>query len=202
MLFLIKAPDVVTADLVDQQIVPIANLTGQMTIKKVGKAKPAVYELSFQQAPISVFAAIPEDGVVIIGPKRDAVEASAKAKAKVDADLKNLIGKRSDKDFIFAAGIKGKGDDRESFVGNLVLDKDVSGKFTATAPSTDKAKEWKDKADEGVTEAVDKLKELLGDGAANIKAELEKIKAKQDGKTVTLEGKIPGAVFEKLLAKE
>ena len=203
-LFLIKTDEGINAEAVEG-VVQLINLgaQGQVKIKKVGKAKAALFEVSLQQPPVTFFAAIPEGGLIIIGAKRDGVEAVAKGKeAKIDAQLKTLIGKRNDKDFIFAAGVKGKGDERETFVSNLVLDKDISGKFVANAASTEKAKEIADKVNETIGEAVEKLKDQLGDGAKGIKAELDKIKAKQDGKTVTLEGKLPGTALEKLLTKD
>jgi hypothetical protein len=203
-LVLVKCDEAVTPELVEG-FVPLINASaqGQLKIEKMGEGKTAIFAVTPQQAPITFYVALPEAGVVCFGGDKAPVEAALKGKeGKVDPDLKKLLEKRDAKDFVFAAGVKGKGDERETYVGNLVLDKDVTAKVNAIAPTAEKAKAWAEKFNEGVGEAVGKIKENLGEGAKDLKDQLEKIKATADGKTVTLDAKIPGAVLEKLLAKD
>jgi hypothetical protein len=202
-LVLVKCDEAVTAEMVEG-FVPLINLgaQGQLKIEKTGEGKNAIFEVAPQQAPVKFYVALPEAGVVCLGAKKGAIETAIKAKdVKINPELKTLIAKRADKDFIFAAGVKGTGDARESYVGSLVLDADISAKVNATAGSADKAKEIVEQVNSGVADIVEKITETLGDGGKGLKAELEKIKAKADGKNVTLEGKISGSEIQKLLKK-
>jgi hypothetical protein len=203
-LVLVKCDEAVTPELIEG-FVPLINASaaGQLKIEKMGEGKTAIFAVTPQQAPITFYVGLPEAGLICFGGDKAPVEAAMKGKeGKVDPDLKKLLEKRDAKDFVFAAGVKGKGDERETYIGNLVLDKDISAKVNATAPTAEKAKAWAERFDEGVGEAIGKIKENLGEGAKDLKDQLEKIKANADGKTVTLDAKIPGAVLEKLLAKD
>jgi hypothetical protein len=199
-LVLIKTDEGVTPEMVEG-FVPLINLQGggQMKIKKVNKGEGAVFEMTMAQGPKFYFA-MPAAGVIAIGGQQKSIEAAVAAKeAKVNPELKKMIEKRDPKDFIFAAGLKGKGAEAESFVASLVLDKDLTGKMTGTAATEEKAKEMAAKANEGIGEAAGQITGALGDAGMGLKGEIEKFKARAEGKNVILEGKITGESVLKLL---
>jgi hypothetical protein len=199
---LVKASPVVTPEVV-QGFVPMIQATGQLKVKtsKVGNA--TVYELTAPQQPQPFYASVPEAGVILLGASKEAVEGAAKAAGgKISAELKGLIGKRTAKDFVFVAGVKGKGDAKETIVGSLVLDKDISGSLTGTFATPEEAKQKADELSKQVEQMVDGLKGLLGDQANAFKPQLDAMKAPASGKTVSFKGTVPGGVVEKLLAKD
>jgi hypothetical protein len=155
--------------------------------------------MQVQQAPVTAFLAIPEPGVIVITMSKEgcekAIEQSAgKGDAKVSADLTKLLADRNTSDFVFFAGAKGKGDDKEVTVGKLLLDKDIAGKMKVTFATEEKAKKEGEDLKSNLENALEKVKEILGDK--------KDAKTKVDGKTVSGEFAIPGSVIEKLLAKD
>ena len=179
----------------------------QIKIKQHKTGKIAIYEMQVQQAPVTAFLTIPEPGVIVIAMSKEgcekAIEQSAgKGDAKVNAELTKLIADRNTSDFVFFAGAKGKGDDKEVTVGKLMLDKDIAGKMKVTFATEEKAKKEGEELKSNLDNALEKVKEILGDKKDAIKAITDKTKTKVDGKTVTGEFAIPGSVIEKLLAKD
>jgi len=202
VLILVKCADAVTPELIEG-FAPMINATGQVKLKQSKAGKTTVYELAVPQNPQPFFAAVPANGVICLSPSKDAIESAVKASAsKLDPELKKLVGKRSDKDFVFVATVKGKGDARETVVGSLVLDKDITGKVTGTFGSAKEAQEKADELTNQVKQMVDGLKGLLGDQAKTLGPQLDRMKAMANDKTVTFEGTIPGGVVEKLLEKD
>jgi hypothetical protein len=204
VLVLVKASDQLTPEMVDG-FAGLAGQTGQLKLNKTKAGRATVYEINVPQQPQAIFATVPEAGVLIFGVSKEAIEAAAKAggDAKIDAGLKDLIAKRdAAKDFVFFAGAKGKGDGRETFVGSLVLDRDISGRMRGTFATPEEAKQKADELNQNLAKMVGGLKDALGDKAQDLKGQLDSMKATVSGKTVNFEGKLPGTVVEKLLAKE
>jgi len=201
VLILVRCHEAVSPELVSG-FMPQIKATGQLKVNESKVGKATVYEITVPQQNQTFFAAVPEAGVICVGMKKAAVETAVQATAsKVSPALKALIAKRSDKDFVFAAAVKGTGDARQTFVADLVLDKDISGKITATFASEQEAKEKAEEISNQVKQAVDGLKGMLGD-SKDLTAQLDKMKATASGKTVSFNGTIPGGVVEKLLAKD
>jgi hypothetical protein len=202
---LIKAPEQVTGDAVEAGIKMVPQ--DQVKIKQHKSGKSSIYEVQVPQAMATAFLTIPEPGVIVVTMSKEgcekAIEQSAgKGDAKVNADLTKLISDRNTNDFVFFAGIKGKGDDKEVTVGKLLLDKDIAGKMKATFATEEKAKKEGDELKSNLENALEKVKEMLGDKKDLIKAITDKTKTQVDGKTVSGEFAIPGSVIEKLLAKD
>ena len=201
-LVIIKCSEAVKPELIEG-FIPFINNSGQAKVKSTKVGKTTVYELSAPTQPQPVFAAVPEAGIICIGVSKTSVESAVKAaSAKVDPELKGLMGKRADKDFLFVAAVKGKGADRQTVVGSLVLDKDISAKVNATFGSAQEAKEKADELTQHLKQMTEGLKGMLGDKAKDVSAQLDKMKATVNDKTVSFDGTIPGAVVEKLLAKD
>lgn len=179
----------------------------QAKLTKHEKAgKPTIYEIEIEQIGKSAFIAVPEAGVVTIGgTKANVTEALAKVKsskpAKLDKQLQELIAKRNPNDFFFMAGIKGADEDREVSFASLALDKDVSGRFNVTYENDAKAKAGAQQIEQGVTHATEMLKNWLGDSDKALTEAIEKVKAKSDGKKVSVSLTLPGSAVENLLKK-
>jgi len=174
--------------------------------KHAKEGRPTVYEIEVEQVGKSMFIAVPEPGVVALGgTKATVVGALDRTKsskpAKLDKQLQELITKRNPNDFFFMAGIKGSDEDREVSFASLALDKDVSGRFNVTYENDAKAKAGAQQIEQGVTQATEMLKGWLGDGDKALNEALEKVKAKSDGKKVSVSLTLPGSVVEKLLKK-
>ncbi len=174
--------------------------------KHAKEGRPTVYEIEIEQVGKAVFVAVPEPGIVALGGnKASVVEALGRTKAsksaKIDKQLKELIAKRDPNDFFFMAGIKGSDEDREVSFASLALDKDVSGRFNVTYENEAKAKAGAQQIEQGVTQATEAIRGWLGDGDKALNEALEKVKAKSDGKKVSVSLTLPGGVVEKLLQK-
>ena len=176
--------------------------------EKVGKATVYVIELPAPQEQ-TIYAAVLEEGILAASTDKETLEkalavASGKAKPKVDEDLAKLITKRSPKDFLFVAGVKGADDDEQKFIGKLTLDKDVSGQLVTTFTSADKAKEFVKETNDHLSGFADTLKGFSGQhkDLKPILDQLAKTRAKASDKTVTVTVKLTGDSVEKFLKEK
>lgn len=198
MLLLIKCSDQVQPDMV-KALAPMLKQVPQIKLETHEKGDKTIFEISAQGQ--SFFVAVPEAGVIAFSLSKDLIEKSVKGgNSGPSADMKKLIAKRAKNDFLFVAA--GKQDEIESAVARLVLNQDINGDMSVTYTSADKAKEEAEQANKKLGEFANQLKSMLGGQAKEVAPVLEKMKAKADGKTVTGTLAIPGAVVEKLLAKE
>jgi hypothetical protein len=198
---LIKCPPAVTPETVEA-ITQLAATQPQVKLKRHKVGKSTVYEIQLPppQQDKSVFAAVPEPGVICFGMSKAVIEQAVAGKGGLGATIKPLAAKRTPKDFLFVAVAGGK--DGEVGHGNLVLDKDISGGLNITYADAAKAKEQAEEMNNSLKSFADSIASMLGDKAKDVKPVLEKMKASATGKTVNGQFAIPGAVVEKLLAKE
>jgi hypothetical protein len=204
---LIKVPNEVTADAVAAmtKFVP----PGQMKIKEHKKDQARIFE--FEMPPpavgVALFLLVPEPSVLCLSLSKETAEASVdraagKTKSEIKPELAALIAKRKPTDFVFAAGIKGSGDEKEMTVGSIVLTQDISGQASVTYATEEKAKAQADELKRNIDSMTAQLKEFLSDKKDVLDAVLQKLKTKHDGKTVSAEFVIPGTAIEKMLAKD
>jgi hypothetical protein len=204
VLILVKCPPAVTPETVEAMS-RLAEGNPQVKLKRHKKGKAIVYELQVPQQEQTIFAAVPEPGVVAVGMSKESVEKAVQGgdKAGLGESLKKLVAERKPTDFLFVAVSGGA---KESGVkagyGSLILDKDISGNLTVTYNDAKKAKEAASEMNESLTTFADKLKDLLGTKAKEVQPLLDTMKAKTAGATVTAQFAVPGQVIEKLLAKE
>jgi hypothetical protein len=205
MVVVIKVPDAVTGEALEAMTKFIPQ--DQLKSKQYKKDKVTIHEFEVQQAPVTMFVLVPEPGVICLTMNKESAEkaagrANGDSKPTANAELDKLRAKRKPTDFLFAAGIKGDGDEREIMLGSLVLDKDVSGSMTMTYGTEEKAKKEAEELSSHLDSAKEKLKEWLSDKKDALNAILEKAKTKRDGKTVSAEFSVSGSTIEKLLAKD
>jgi hypothetical protein len=205
--FAIKVPQEVTAEAVEAIVKFIPK--EQVKSKTHKKDKTNIYELEPQQSPIpiSLFLLVPEPGVICLTLAKESAEAtvdraSGNGKSGAKEELAKLMAERKTSDFVFFASVKGEGDDKEVTVGKVTLDKDIGAAMRVTYASAEKAKKNGEELKSNLNEALDKVKEFLGDKKDAAKAITDRAKTKVDGKTVSAEVGIPGSVIEKLLAKD
>jgi len=204
VLILIKCPKEVTEETAEA-ISTLAGLTGQVKVQKHKLTKGTVFEVKMPQPQNqSVFVAVPEAGVLCFAIQKEMIEkALSGAKGGMSEKIKPLVAKRTPRDFLFVAVAGGKDDSAiKTGYGSLVLDKDISGSLTVTYGSADKAKEAAKEMNDSLSSFADTIKGALGDKADDVKPVLDKMKASVSGATVTGQFTVPGAVIEKLLAKD
>ncbi len=204
-LILVKCIPIVTPEMVDA-VSRIAESQPQVKLKRHKKGKATVYEMEMPppHQGQAVFATVLEPGVVAFGLNKDMVEQAVGRtgkKSEVSEGLGKLIAKRADNDFVFVAANKGEGEGHESASGSLVLDKDVAVRFTVSYADAGKAKESAKEANETIGNLVEAATNAIGD-RPELKAALEKLNAKVEGRTVSISWTLPGAVIEKLLSKD
>jgi len=182
-----------------------ANLPFKLKKEKIGKATVFVIETQAPQEQ-TIYAAVLEDGILALSTDKETLEkalgvASGKAKPKIDEDLSKLITKRSPKDFLFVAGIKGEKDEEQKFIGKLTLDKDVSGQLVTTFQSADKAKDFAKETNDHLSQMADTLKGFAGEhkDLKPILDQIGKTRAKVEDKKVTVTVKLTGDSVEKFL---
>jgi hypothetical protein len=182
-----------------------AALPFKLKREKIGKATVYVVEMPAPQEQ-TVYLTVLEDGILAVSTDKETLEkalavARGKAKPKIDEDLAKLITKRSPKDFVFVAGVKGDEDDQQKFIGKLTLDKDVSGQLVTTFTSADKAKEFAKETNDHLSGFADMAKGFAGEhkDLKPILDQLIKTKAKASDKVVTVSVKLTGETIEKFL---
>jgi hypothetical protein len=204
VVILVKVPKEVTAEAVDAAIQFIPK--EQVKSKQHKKDKATIHEFEIPQAPVAIFAVVPEPGVVALSMSKESaemlVERAAGKKGEQNADFTKLMAQRKPTDFVFVTGIKGTGDDKEVMQGNLVLSKDITGQMSVTYATEEKAKKQGEEMKEGVASASEQLKGFLGDKKDLADTIINSIKTKIDGKTVSASMAITGPTVEKLLAKD
>jgi hypothetical protein len=212
ILILVKVPKAVDADAVDA-IVNAATAfialnpqaRDQVKLKRHKAGAKTLYEFEVQQQKDQpFFAAVPEAGVLAFATKKEPIEKAVTGKAAgLNDKLKPLVARRDAKDFLFVAVAGGKEDEGvKAGSGSLVLDKDISGSATITFTTPAKAKEAAEKMNDSLSSFADTIKGFLGDRAKEVQPVLEKMNASANGATVTGQFTVPGAVIEKLLAKD
>ena len=208
-LVLVKVPAEVNAQAVDAITRLIAlnpQVKQQLKLKRHKKGEQIIYELEVPQQDQTFFAAVPEPGVLCFGGTKEMVETAVDRAGKeggLNDKLKPLVAKRTPKDFLFVAVAGGADEDGiKAGHGSLVLDKDIAGRLSVTYTSPAKAREAAKEMNETLSSFADTLKDFLGDQAKQVQPILDKMKATADGATVTGQFTVPGAVIEKLLAKE
>lgn len=204
MVILVKVPKEVTAEAVDAavQFVP----KEQVKSKQHKKDKTTIHEFEVPQAPVAIFAVVPEPGVVAIAMSKESAEGlvdrAGGKKGEVNSEFAKLMAQRKPTDFVFMTGIKGTGDDKEVMQGNLVLNKDITGQMSVTYATEDKAKKEGEEMKQGVASMTEQLKGFLGDKKDLADSIINSIKTKVDGKTASASMAITGPTVEKLLAKD
>jgi hypothetical protein len=204
VLILVKCPPAVTPEGVEA-LSQLAQGNPQVKLKRSKAGKATIYEVQLPPPQDqSLYAAVPEAGVVCFGTNKEAVEKAAQGKGTggLKEDLKKLVAERKPTDFLFVAVGGAKDEGVKSGFGSLVLDKDISGSLTVAYTTPAKAKEAAAEMNDSLANFAETLKGILGDKANDVGPLLEKMKAKADGGTVTGQFAVPGQVIEKLLAKE
>jgi hypothetical protein len=172
-------------------------------IKKIKKSGGMVYAITAPQDERKVYITIPEEGLLHMAMNEELAEASFAPKGKPSEKLAAQMAKRESNDFLFVAAVGDGEADFTSMAANLVLDKDIAGRFNVDFKDEAKAKERAEEANEHLKLVVEQLKSMLSDkGAEAAKTHLGKTKAEVDGSKVKASLSIPGAVIEELLKKE
>jgi hypothetical protein len=173
--------------------------------QKIGKATVYAVELPPPQDQ-TIYVAVLEDGILALSTDKETLEkalavAGGKAQPKMDEDLARLVAKRSPKDFLFVAGVRGADADEQKIIGKLTLDKDVSGQLVSTFTSTDKATAFAKETNNHLSGFTDMAKAMTGQHKElkPILDQLAKTKAKASDKTVTVNTKLTGESLEKFL---
>lgn len=204
MVILVKVPKEVTAEAVDAAVQFIPK--EQVKSKQHKKDKATIHEFEVPQAPVAMFAVVPEPGVVALAMSKETAEGlvdrAGGKKGETNAEFAKLMAQRKPTDFVFVTGIKGAGDDKEVMQGNLVLSKDVAGQMTVTYATEEKAKKEGEEMKQGVASMSDSVRGFLGDKKDLADAIVNSIKTKVEGKTVSASISITGPTVEKLLAKD
>lgn len=206
-LVIFKCHEMVTGDLV-KGFLPVIQANPQIpfqikTTEKVGKT---IFEFQVPQQPQPIYIALPEAGVICMGPSKDQIEKviAGGSSAGMKADLKKLVDQKKDSDFVFFA-MAGPSKDANAPLsgwGRLVLAKDITGEMSATFSSAEKATEHAKEANDHLNQFAEMIKGMLGPKAGDVAPVLAKMKAVASGNSVNAKGTIPGDVVEKLLAKD
>jgi len=191
-----------------EMVANMAKAAPQVEIEAKKKGNNTVYSLKPPQQDQSIFATVPENGILLITANEKNVDtalgrADGKTKPKFAEGLADLVAKRNANDFVFMAGCPSGKDElkMQTMYANLVLDKDLSGKMVANFENEELAKAGAKKMTDGLAKMLDGLKDVLGDKAGDLKPHLEKAKAIAKDKSVEASFTIPGTAVEKLLAK-
>lgn len=181
-----------------EQFIPLMQQSGQVEIKSEQVGGVMIYEMKPQNAPQAFFAAIPEDGMLVMSITKDILTKTLKNKGngKLDPKFKELLGQRKNTQTLFVAALapKKQADDFKHFVATLTIDKDINGNANFVCTDADKAKEKAKEANESFESAVSMIIGLADDHPElkPLSESLKKVKAEVNGANISMKLSIKG----------
>ena len=180
------------------QFIPLMSGSGQVEVKSENVGDVTVYEIKPNQAPQAFFAAVPEDGIMVMSITKDILVKTLKNKgnAKLDPKFKELLSQRKNSYTLFVASLapKKQAEDYKYFVAHLTVDKDINGQALMSCVSADKAKEKAKEANEGFESGVAMIINFAEEHPElkPLADSLKKVKAEVNGSDITMKMSVSG----------
>lgn len=184
-------------DQVDQ-VIPLMQASGQVEVKSEDVGGVTVYEIKPMNAPMPFYAAVPEDGLMVMSISKEIISKTLKNKGKatIDPKFKELLSQRKNSYTLFVAGLapKKQADDFKNFVATLTIDKDINGNVNVVCTDADKAKEKAKEANEHFESAVASVIGFADDHPElkPLSDSLKKVKAEVNGSNITMKMSVSG----------